>query len=145
MRTSRPATTMRPARVLRFAAVLLLAAALVCTPGIAQALFTVTAKGQVTASTLALSQPVGASITITCGTGRKLSATVNSYGTVPGATSIEFVMVPPTGPETLVTGATYDLHPAARGTWTAQVRGVRTFNGNNTWVGAPSPAQTVIC
>lgn len=144
MRTSRRTAT-RPTRGPRFAAVLLLAAALVCTPGIAQALFTVTANGQVTASTLALAQPVGASITITCSTGRKLSATVNSYGTVSGATSIEFVMVPPTGPEIPVTDPTYDLHPAARGTWTAQVRGVRTFNGDNKWVGAPSPAQTATC
>ena len=145
MRTSRPAATLRPARVPRFVTVLVLAAALVCTPGIAQALFTVTAKGQVTASTLALAQPVGANITITCGNGRKLSVTVNSYGTVPGATSIELVLVPPTGPEIPVAGPTYDLHPAERGTWTAQVRGLRTFNGDNTWVGAPSPAQTAAC
>lgn len=145
MRTSRRTATMRPARVLRFVAVPALAAALVCTPGIAQALFTVTAKGTVSASTLALAQPVGSSITITCDSGRKLSATVNSYGTVPGATIIELVVLPPSGPEIPVSGPTYQLHPAARGIWTAQVRGVRTFNGNNTWVGAPSPEQTATC
>jgi hypothetical protein len=145
VRTRGGTAVMRPERVLRLAAVPVLAAALVCTPGIAQALFTVTAKGTVTTSTLALGQPAGESITITCGNGKKLSVSVNSYGTVPGATSMELLVLPPSGPEIRVTGTTYELHPAATGLWKAQVRGLRTFNGNNTWIGAPSPAQTATC
>jgi hypothetical protein len=121
-----------------------LALLLVGAPGIAQGAFSGVTSGQVTASTLTLAQPAGASVTATCGTGRRLNVTVNSYGTVPGATSYEFILLDPTGAAVATSGGTYSAAPAAKGTWTYQVRGNHTAAPGNVWTGTPYQG-TVTC
>jgi hypothetical protein len=133
----------RPTAVLRLLATVLIAAALVCTPGIAQALFTATAKGQVTASTLTLVQPVGANITASCNN-RLLIIYPSNNGTVPRATSYEFTVTNPSGTTVPTPSGYYFTSAAAKGTWTAQIRGIYTVNAGNIWRGDPY-TETVTC
>ena len=117
---------------------------LVSAPAIAQAAFSSKASGQVAASTLILAAPVNASVTATCGNGRSLDVTVNSYGTVPRATSYQFILLDPGGTAVQTTNGSYSAHPAARGTWTYQVRGNYTAAPGNVWTGIPYQG-TVTC
>jgi hypothetical protein len=136
VRTRRSTDRTQASGFRRATAVLVSAGVLVCAPGIAQAVFKGTATGQVSASTLSLVEPVGANITIVCDAGKKLSITVNSYGSVPGATSLKYTVTGPSGP-TFDPGATYTLHPAAQGRWTAKIWGERAIPGAQPWTGVP--------
>lgn len=136
VRTRRSTDRTQASGFRRAAAVLVSAGVLVCAPGIAQAVFKGTATGQVSASTLSLVEPIDADITIVCDSGKKLSITVNSYGSVPGATSLKYTVTGPDVPA-FTPGASYTLHPAAKGRWTAQIRGVRTIPGAAPWTGVP--------
>jgi hypothetical protein len=127
----------RPAVFRRVAAVAVTAAVLVFSPGIAQAVFTASVTGQVSASTFSMAAPVGAAVTASCPSGRKLNITVTSYGTVPRATSYEFTVSDPDGTPVPTTGGTYADHPAAKGTWTYRIRGLYTVTATNVWKGQP--------
>ena len=113
-------------------------------PAIAQAAFSSKASGRLTASTLVLAAPVGASVTATCGSGRSLDVTVNSYGTVPRATSYQFILLDPSGAAVQTTNGTDSARPAAKGTWTYEVRGNYTAAPGNVWTGVPYQG-TVTC
>jgi hypothetical protein len=121
-----------------------LALLLVGATGIAQAAFSGLTSGQVTASTLALVEPVGANVTATCSTGRRLNVAVNSYGYVPRATSYEFILLDPSGAAVTTSGGTYSAGPATKGTWTYRIRGNYTAAPGNVWTGTPHQG-TVIC
>ncbi|MFP3462386.1 hypothetical protein R5O87_16215 [Arthrobacter globiformis] len=139
-----PADTKHVSRVWRAVSVTGMAMMLASAPAIAQATFTGKTSGQVTASSLTLAAPVGASVTAACGNGRALDVTVNSYGTVPRATSYQFILLDPNGTAVQTTGGSYSAHPAARGTWTYQVRGNYTAAPGNVWTGTPYQG-TVTC
>lgn len=113
-------------------------------PGIAEAAFSRTASGQVTASSLALTVPVSASVSAVCGNGRALAVSVANYGSVPGATAYEFILLNPSGVPVQTTAGSYSAHPAAKGTWTYQVRGIYTAGPGNVWTGTPYQG-TVTC
>lgn len=122
----------------RAAVVMLTAGLLVSAPGIAQAMFTSRAVGAVAASTLTLAAPVGADVTAICtSTLRRLSVVVNSFGTVPRATSMEFSVTDPKNAVVHTGGAAYTHNGPAQGTWKIHIRGVYTVNANNVWRGLP--------
>ncbi|MFC9350417.1 hypothetical protein [Arthrobacter sp. NPDC057013] len=139
-----PADTKNVSRVRRAVCVTGIAMLLVGAPAIAQAAFTGKASGQVTAATLVLPAPVNASVTATCGSGRALNVTVNNYGTVPRATSYQFILLDPSGTAVQTTNGSYSAHPATKGTWTYQVRGNYTAAPGNVWTGTPYQG-TVTC
>jgi hypothetical protein len=139
-----PADTKNVSRVWRAVCVTGMATMLVGAPAIAQAAFSGKASGQVTASTMVLAAPSNASVTATCTTGRSLDVTVNSYGTVARATSYQFILLDPSGAAVQTTNGSYSAHPAAKGTWTYQVRGNYTAAPGNVWTGAPYQG-TVTC
>jgi hypothetical protein len=139
-----PADTKNVSRAWRAVCVTGMAMLLVSAPAIAQAAFSSKASGQVTASTLVLAAPTNASVTATCATGRALDVTVNSYGTVPRATSYQFILLDPSGAAVQTTNGSYSAHPAAKGTWTYQVRGNYTAAPGNVWTGTPYQG-TVTC
>lgn len=145
MRTRRPAAAPHPSRAMRHVAALATAAVLVGIPGIAQAVFTSSAKGQVSASTLTLAQPAGAAITATCTDSllfdNILRISVTSYGTVSGATSLNFTVRRPGGAYVTTSGGTYNQNWAANGTWTAEIRGVYDVPGYPDWTGVPFTRQ----
>ncbi|WP_442543662.1 hypothetical protein ACSBOX_17845 [Arthrobacter sp. KN11-1C] len=128
----------------RVAAVLAAAAILVFAPGIAQAAFKGTATASTSVGTLSLPVPTGASVTASCPSGRKLSITVVSYGTVPRATGYDFILTDPNGVNVPTTGGTYSEHPAASGTWTYQIHGLYQASPGNVWIGQPFTG-TVTC
>lgn len=118
---------------------------LVSAPGIARATFTGTDTGSLTASTMSLPAPTGPVIVASCPAGRILSITVADHGTVPRATSYDFVLTDPTGANVPTTGWTYTAaHPALKGTWTYQIHGLYLAAPGNTWTGAPYTG-TVTC
>jgi hypothetical protein len=127
----------------RVAAVLAAAAVLVFAPGIAQASFTGTATGSVSAATLTLPAPTGASVTASC-VARSLSIVVTSYGTVPRATSYDFTVANPGGTNMQTSNGTYVKSQAAKGTWTYQIHGLYTVSPSNVWTGQPFQG-TVAC
>lgn len=139
-----PADTKHVSRAWRAVFVTGMAILLVGAPAIAQAAFTGKASGQVTGSTLTLAAPTGASVTAVCASGRALDVTVTSYGTVPRATSYQFTLLDPNGTAVPTTGGSYSAHPAAKGTWTYQVRGNYTAAPGNVWTGTPYQG-TVTC
>jgi hypothetical protein len=139
-----PADTKYVSRVWRAISVTGMAMLLVGAPAIAEAAFTGKTSGQITASTLTLAAPTGASVTAVCGSGRSLDVTVNSYGSVPRATSYEFILLSPSGSAVQTTGGIYSAHPAAKGTWTYQILGNYTAAPGNIWTGTPYQG-TVTC
>jgi hypothetical protein len=116
------------------------AAVLVSAPGIAQAVFTSSATSQIGASTLTLAKPTGATITATCNNsplqGNRLRISVTNYGTVPDATSLQFIVKNPNGTPVTTSGGTYNQNRAAGGIWTAEIRGVYDVPGYPDWTGA---------
>ncbi|MFE4543012.1 hypothetical protein [Arthrobacter sp. NPDC056727] len=142
--TRQPADTKNVCRIRRAVCATAVAMLLAGGPAIAQAAFSGKASGQLTASTLVLALPVGASVTATCGSGRSLDVTLNSYGTVPRATSYQFILLDPSGAAVQTTNGTYSAHPATKGTWTYQVRGNYAAAPGNVWTGTPYQG-TVIC
>lgn len=139
MRRSHSSPDVTAASAFRRAAVIMLTAGLlVSAPGIAQAVFSSQAVGQVAASTLTLVAPVGADVTATCTTRpRKLSVVVNSFGTVPRATSMEFTVTGPTNVVVHTGGTTFTHNNPAAGTWKIHIKGIYTVNANNVWRGLP--------
>jgi hypothetical protein len=140
VRTRPTASAPHPPRALRYTAVLATAAVLASAPGIAQAVFTSSATGQTSVSTLTLAKPTGAAITATCNNslfqGNRLRISVTSYGTVPGATSLQFIVKNPSGAPVTTSGGTYNQNRAAGGIWTAEIRGVYDVPGYPDWTGA---------
>ena len=117
---------------------MLTAGLLMSAPAIAQAVFTSRVAGEVAASTLTLAAPVGADVTATCTTKpRKLSVAVNSFGTVPLATSMEFTVTDPTSVVVHIGGTTFTQNNPAAGMWKIQIRGLYTVNATNIWRGLP--------
>ena len=122
----------------RAAVALLTAGLLISAPGVAQAVFTGRATGAVAASTLTLAQPVGADVTATCTIApRRLSVVVNSFGTVPRATSLEFTVTDPRNAVVHTGGTSYTHNGPVKGMWKVQIRGLYTVNANNVWRGLP--------
>ncbi|MBT8159626.1 MULTISPECIES: hypothetical protein [Arthrobacter] len=129
----------------RAAAVVAAAAVLVSAPGIAQAMFTGTDTASLAASTMSLAAPTGTAVVAACPAGRILSIVVADHGTVPRATSYDFVLTDPTGANVPTSGWTYTAaHPALKGTWTYQIHGLYQAAPGNTWIGAPYTG-TVTC
>lgn len=117
---------------------MLTAGLLISAPGIAQAMFTSVAVGAVSASTLTLAAPVGADVTATCTTApRRLIVVVNSFGTVPRATSLEFTVTDPRNAVVHTGGTAYTHNGPAKGVWKIQIRGLYTANATNVWRGLP--------
>ncbi|UVJ38148.1 hypothetical protein [Arthrobacter sp. CJ23] len=124
-------------------AALAAAAVLIFAPGIAQAAFTRTATGSTSVGSMTLPAPTGASVAATC-IARSLSIIVVSYGTVPRATSYEFTATNPGGSTFSAPDGIYVKSPAAKGTWTYQIRGLYTASPGNVWTGQPFTG-TVVC
>ncbi|WP_155854476.1 hypothetical protein [Arthrobacter sp. MA-N2] len=128
----------------RLAAVLAAAAVLIFAPGIAQAAFKSSTGGQTSVGTMAMAAPTGASVTASC-SGRTLIIYVNSYGTVPRATSYEFTVADPNGTAvTPYSGTFYYQLSAPTGTWAYQIRGLYQVSASNIWKGQPYKG-TVTC
>ncbi|MGA7206159.1 MAG: hypothetical protein WBX27_16175 [Specibacter sp.] len=128
----------------RVAAVLVAAAIMVSAPGIAQARFSGTATSSLTAATTTLTAPAGAVVQASCKTGRALSISVTNHGTTPRATSYELTILDPSGTVVPTAGWTYAKQPAAKGTWTYQIRGLFTAAPGNIWTSLPYEG-TVTC
>jgi len=127
----------------RVAAVLAAAAVLVFAPGIAQAAFSGMDSASTSVGTMSMPAPTGASVTATC-VARSLIVIVDNYGTVPRATSYEFSVVNPGGSTFSAPSGTYTKSPAAKGTWTYQIRGLYQVSPGNVWTGQYFQG-TVVC
>lgn len=130
-------------RIWRAVAVTALAGLLLGAPSIARAAFSSEARGSTAVSTLTLVTPVGATVTASC-LALTLDVRVTNYGTVPGATSYEFILRDPSGATVKTSNGSYFQILAARGTWTYQVRGIYTAAPGNVWTGVPYQG-TVTC